>query len=133
MRLLQVLLLSLMPLIYYYKISHMGDCNCGRSATVGMQDKFRAQRVEHIISSSSKLSIDQRLSQANDLPQKGESTSPGQKQWNPAFVPEFHGFEMFVWSLLSPQVQQAVIQYRTQQMTLAFRFRCNLKSRGLVK
>ena len=132
MLLLQVILLSLMPLIYYYKVSHVADCNCGRSATVGVQDKFRAQRVGRISSggSSSKLSIDQ---QADDLPKKGQSTSPGQKQWNPAFVPEFHGFEMFVWSLLSHQVLQAVIKCRTTQMTLAFRFHCSIKSRGLVK
>lgn len=135
MLLLQVILLSLMPLIYYYKVSHVADCNRGSSATVGVQDKFRAQRVERISSGgdSSKLSIDQRLSQADDLPKKGQSTSPGQKQWNPAFVPEFHGFEMFVWSLLSHQVLQAVIQCRPSQMTLAFRFHCSIKSRGLVK
>jgi hypothetical protein len=100
MLLLQVLLLTLMPMIYYFKFSSMADCKCSK-------DKFRAQPVEDLSSNKviSVLTGDQNLLQSDTLSKMVQSTfklsAPEQK---PSFVPEFHGFEMFVWSLLSPEV-----------------------------
>ena len=68
---LQVPLLTMMPIIYFYNVSLSGDCDTSRSAV-------------------SKIRIVQGAISRNVS--------------EPAFVPQFHGFEMFVWSLLSPEV-----------------------------
>jgi hypothetical protein len=100
MLLLQVLLLTLMPMMYYFKFLSVADCKCSK-------DKFRAQPAEDLSSNKviSALSGDQHLLQTDQPSKMVHSTfklsTPEQK---PAFVPEFHGFEMFVWSLLSQEV-----------------------------
>jgi hypothetical protein len=99
-----------MPLIYYYKLPLSAGCNGGQTASP--QDKLRAQRLEdwsipHLVSTGVL-----QTPQVNGVPTSVDSLiqrTDSYLRQKPAFIPEFHGFEMFVWSLRSPQVLKNVV------------------------
>ena len=91
--LLQVSLTTLMFTIYCYKLSLIADSKCGNNKVRPMH--FERRSSSHAMSS---MSGDQVL-QANDFSKKSHP-SFFLSVHKPSFLPEFHGFEMFVWSVL---------------------------------
>ena len=129
----QVPLLTLMPIIYYSKLPLKADCNCDRS--ISPQEKMRAQTVDVLPRNPLlALSRDERSVQVdlafNNKPAPSSQIIGEQK---PTFIPEFHGFEMFVWSLLSPQVLASRHAAASDATHSPPRRRCNRRSRGSVK
>lgn len=104
---LQAPLFTLMPLMYYYKLPLSAGCNCGQTASP--QGKLRAQHVEDNIIPHRVPVLTGVLQppqveadlKSVDLPTQRIDSDPRLK---PIFIPEFHGFEMFVWSLRTPKV-----------------------------
>jgi hypothetical protein len=64
-----------------------------------------------------------------DVPIQRTDSDPRLK---PTFVPEFHGFEMFVWSMLSPKVETS-LQLPAMQVTFIRRSLCSRRSLGSAK
>ncbi len=112
MFLAQAPLLTLMPLFYYYKLPLSTGCNCGHISS--LQDKLRVPRIEdpnipnHIPALSGVLQpVLPNVVVKSGGYMEGDATLQRSRIYarqKPAFVPEFHGFEMFVWSLQSSKV-----------------------------
>ena len=108
MFLVQAPLLTLMPLFYYYKLPLTIGCNNGHISS--SQDKLRVPRIEdpnipHHIPALSRELPDVVVKSGGYM--QGDATlqrSGIYARQKPAFVPEFHGFEMFVWSLQPSKV-----------------------------
>ena len=136
MFLAQAPLLTLMPLFYYYKLPLTTGCNYGH--ILSSQDKLRVPLIEdpnipHHIPALSRELPDVMVKSGGYM--QGDATlqrSGIYARQKPAFVPEFHGFEMFVWSMLSPKVETS-LQLPAMQVTFIRRSLCSRRSLGSAK
>ena len=132
---LQIPLLTLMPMIYYHKLPLKGDCSCDRG--ISSLEKTRAQTVfvlprnPLLALSGDEASVQLDVVLKNKPAPSFRIAGDLAAELKPTFIPEFHGFEMFVWSLPSPQVHAR--ESASDATHSPARRRCNRRSRGSVK